>query len=81
MTQLNEKIRIIRLVLGYSQENLARDCGISQRAFSKIERGETKDIARHLANIAHALHVSNADLKDKPLKEILGALPEASEAV
>jgi len=39
---LNCKIRLIRQIKGLNQENVALELGISQRAFSKIERGDTQ---------------------------------------
>ena len=40
--QIGEKIRQIRDLKGMSQEYLASQLGISQRAYSKIERNEIK---------------------------------------
>lgn len=41
-TTIGEKIRLIRTMKGLSQENISQDLGLSQKAYSKIERGETK---------------------------------------
>ena len=52
--QIHEKIRLIRSIKGMSQENVAIDLGFSQRAYSKIERGETQvsiDVLNKLAKL------------------------------
>ncbi len=40
--EIGENIRQIRELKGFSQEYLADKLGVSQRAYSKIERAETK---------------------------------------
>lgn len=52
--ELHQKIRLIRSIKGLSQENVALDLGFSQRAYSKIERGETQvsiDVINKLAKL------------------------------
>jgi|SRR5690625_1681151 len=52
--QINQKIRKIRELRGYTQNYMACQLGISQRTYSKIEREDTKlDWAtiRHIATI------------------------------
>ena len=41
MELISKKIRISRLEKTYKQEYMAEELGISQSAYSKIERGET----------------------------------------
>lgn len=38
---IGDKIRNMRTIKGYSQENMAEMLGISVTAYAKIERGET----------------------------------------
>ncbi|WP_370630262.1 helix-turn-helix domain-containing protein [Pedobacter sp. D749] len=42
--KVSEKIRIVRLTLGYSQEYMAQELGISQNVYSKNERN-MKDVS------------------------------------
>ncbi|MCC7301814.1 MAG: helix-turn-helix transcriptional regulator [Bacteroidia bacterium] len=39
MTHIGRKIRIVRQLKGYSQEYMAMRLGVSQNAYSKMERG------------------------------------------
>ena len=54
---LLDKIRFIRVYKGYSQEYMAYKLGISQRAYSKIERGETKMTVFRLNQICKLLEI------------------------
>jgi transcriptional regulator with XRE-family HTH domain len=47
----------IRLLKGYSQENVAYDLGISKGAYSKIENGQTNIPLKRLYDIAKVLEV------------------------
>lgn len=53
-----KNIRFERLRKGYSQEVMAEMLGISQNAYSKMERGKTKLSISRLQNITHILGVS-----------------------
>lgn len=77
MHPLNEKIRLFRIFLGYSQQNLADDCHVSQRTISKIERGEMKNYEKHLPSIATALGLDLAELERESLDELLKKMPPA----
>ena len=80
-----KKIRKLRLKKDYSQEYMASRLGISQKAYSKIERGETALNHERLYQIAKILEVSPKkicpyaancyDSKDK-LKKLLKHLKE-----
>ncbi len=39
--ELGKKIRIARLLRGYSQDNIANELGIKQQTYQLIENGET----------------------------------------
>lgn len=56
------KIRILRNMQGFSQENMAEMLGITIQAFSKIERDITDVNHSRLAQIAEVLKIELADL-------------------
>ena len=55
---LNHKIRAVRTTKGYVQSDVAKELGISQRAYSKIELGQTKLNWEYMNQIADILDVS-----------------------
>lgn len=55
---INEKIRTIRILKSLTQENIADELNISQRAYSKMEYGETKVTDDKLNKIYSVLKVS-----------------------
>jgi len=57
-----EKIRLIREMRGFSQENVAAKLGIAQNAYSRIETSQTKLEAGMLNKIAEVLEVSPMDI-------------------
>ncbi|CAG5069928.1 hypothetical protein DYBT9623_02668 [Dyadobacter sp. CECT 9623] len=63
-SNLSEKIRLIRLQKGLSQENMADMLGLSTTAYGDLERGRTELSVSRLENIAKLL--------DVPLQEMLG---------
>lgn len=58
MKSLIEKIKAIRTKKGYSHEYMGHMLNISQVAYSKIEKGETKLSVDRLYKIAEILEVS-----------------------
>jgi len=60
--QLGEKIRKVRELKGYTQEYMASQLDISQRACSKLEREETKLDWSRITNIADILELEPKDL-------------------
>lgn len=56
MRDLALKIRRLRELQNYSQQYLADQIGISQRAYSKIEAGQTKLSVERLDRIAKILN-------------------------
>ena len=60
--QLGEKIRKLRELKGYSQEYMAGQLDISQRAYSKLEREETQLDWNRMVSIATVLEVQPQDL-------------------
>jgi transcriptional regulator with XRE-family HTH domain len=63
---LGSKIRIQRLIKNYSQEYMAFMLEISQPAYSKIERDETKPSFDRVYDIAEILEISPFILLPKP---------------
>jgi transcriptional regulator with XRE-family HTH domain len=61
-----EKIRIQRLTKNYSQEYMAFALGISQAAYSKLERGETEISLNRIFEIGEILEISAFELMPKP---------------
>lgn len=62
MPLYGEKIRLIREVRGFSQENIAARLGMAQNTYSKIENNQTKLTADMLGKIAEVLEVSPMDI-------------------
>jgi len=63
-SNLSERIRMIRLQKGLSQENMADMLNLSTTAYGDLERGRTELSVSRLENIAKLL--------DVPLPELLG---------
>jgi len=55
---LGDRLRVIRTQRGLSQYNMADELGISDVAYSKIERGLTNVSIERLDQIAKCLHVT-----------------------
>lgn len=55
--RIANKIRIERLIKGYSQEYMSLQLNMSQNAYSRIERGITKIDIERLQQIAFVLSV------------------------
>jgi transcriptional regulator with XRE-family HTH domain len=62
---MGEKIRRQRVIKGFSQESVAFELGISQNAYSKIERNETEVSVKRIYQIAKALNVPVQSLLPK----------------
>jgi transcriptional regulator with XRE-family HTH domain len=59
---IGEKIRQIRNLKGFSQENIAAELNMSPVAFGDIERGKSSPSFERLKNIAKVLGVTLNDL-------------------
>jgi transcriptional regulator with XRE-family HTH domain len=57
-----EKIRLIREMRGFSQENVAAKLGIAQNAYSRIELNQSKLESGMLVKVAEVLGVSPMDI-------------------
>ncbi|MCX7086558.1 MAG: helix-turn-helix transcriptional regulator [Methylococcales bacterium] len=60
--KIQEKIRFMRELKNWSQEDLAAKLGMSTNGYSKIERGETKANIPKLEQIADALDIDLMEL-------------------
>ncbi len=68
------KIRKLRELKGYSQEYVASQLGMVQTNYSKIERGETKDITvKRLEEIAKVLEVTPATILNFDEKQVFNS--------
>ncbi len=77
---LKENIRKFRIEIGYSQEYMASLLGISQQAYSHIEKNPENTSFERLRKIADILDVALVELIDQPLNELsIKALNELSE--
>ncbi|GAB2641913.1 hypothetical protein GCM10027035_39810 [Emticicia sediminis] len=65
-----EKIRQIRLLKGFSQENMADMLGISTTAYGDIERNKTELTISRATEIAKVLGVGIVDLIDIELHSV-----------
>lgn len=64
MTKIYDNIRSIRVLKNLSQEYLAESLGISQSAYGKLERGETKVTWEKLNKIAEILGTTPFQISD-----------------
>jgi len=62
MKEIGVKIRKIRELKGYTQGYMAQKLDISQRAYSKMERQETKINWERINDIAEVLDIDPVDL-------------------
>ena len=63
---IGERVRILRKLKGFSQEELAHNMGKDQPDLSRIERGEVNPGALTLIEIAHTLGVSPLEIFNHP---------------
>ena len=62
--KLSQKIKATRERLGFSQEALAKELGISRVAISQIENGDRKISAEEIAKISKVFHITTDILLD-----------------
>lgn len=58
-----EKIRILRTMRGFSQDNMADMIGISRQAYGEIERGNTQPSPERISQITEKLGITPNDLE------------------
>jgi transcriptional regulator with XRE-family HTH domain len=64
LTAFGERLRILRLKKGFSQEKLAELAGLHRTYVGGVERGERNPTLATLNNLARALDISIAELVD-----------------
>lgn len=62
MTTIGRKVRIVRQLKGYSQEYMAMRLGISQNAYSKLERGRIRLKNTRVIEISEILEIPTYNL-------------------
>jgi transcriptional regulator with XRE-family HTH domain len=67
--EVNTKIRHIRKLKGFTQNYLATELGVSQRAYSKIELNETKLNWKKMNQIASILNIGVWELLDTNIED------------
>ena len=66
MAPVGENIRIARIKMKLSQQNMADELNITQAAYSKLERDETRMDLDRIYEIAEILKMSPFELMPKP---------------
>lgn len=68
---VNEKIRTIREIRNWSQEDMAEKMNMSKNGYAKIERGETKLNLHKLEQIANIFNIDALELIKNDDKNVL----------
>ena len=68
---VNEKIRTIREIRNWSQEDMAEKMNMSKNGYAKIERGETKLNLHKLEQIANIFNIDVLELIKNDDKNVL----------
>ena len=74
-----ERLRHIREQVGYSQQDLADESGVSQHTISELELGRRKPQGRTLRKLAKVLGVGVADLRGSGGRPPLGPAPTSQQ--
>lgn len=80
--QVHEKLKVIRLCKGLSQEEMAETLGYSTNGYAKIERGETDVKVDKLEKIAEALGIELQQLlglNDKTIFNVIENFTQSSQ--
>lgn len=70
MNAIIEKIKQVRLDKGYSHDYIAHELDISQAAYSKLEKNETKLTVERLYRLSEILETPVVDLLEVDAKNI-----------
>ncbi|MGY4674694.1 helix-turn-helix domain-containing protein [Ursidibacter arcticus] len=73
---VNEKIRMVREMNQWSQEEMAEKMNMSTNGYAKIERGETKLNLHKLEQIAHIFNIDVLELMNTDGKGVLFLMNE-----
>ena len=77
--ELSEKIKIMRDMNHWTQEDVAEKLGISTTGYAKIERGETKLSLHKLEQIANIFNIDVLELMNTGGKGIVFLMNENSD--
>jgi len=69
LVRIGNKIREIRKLKGFSQEEFAAEAGLGRTYYGRVERGEQNISIQNLIQIAITLHVEIGDLVP-PLRQL-----------
>ena len=72
--QIHEKLRVIRMCRGWSQDEMAEKLGYSTNGYAKIERGETDIKVDRLGKIAEAIGVDLQQLLNLNDKNVFNVI-------
>ncbi|SDY09304.1 Transcriptional regulator, contains XRE-family HTH domain [Allochromatium warmingii] len=72
--QIHEKLKVMRLCRGWSQEEMAEKLGYSANGYAKIERGETDIKVDRLGKIAEAIGVDLQQLLNLNDKNVFNVI-------
>lgn len=62
LLKIGKKIKEVRKLKGFSQEDFAAEAGLARAYYGRVERGEQNISIQNLIQIALTLHVEVADL-------------------
>lgn len=79
--KLYEKVRELRKAGGFNQSYMANNLGLSQKAYSKIECGETQLTLERLEEIASLLGYNRLQIITLDVAVILGKQPMPNDVV
>ncbi|PJB15284.1 MAG: transcriptional regulator [Flavobacteriales bacterium CG_4_9_14_3_um_filter_32_8] len=79
--KLFEKVRALRKAKGFSQSAMAEKLNLSQKAYSKIECGETHLTLERLDEISNLLGYNKLQIITLDVEVILGKMPMPDDVI
>lgn len=77
--QINEKVRMMRELRSWSQEEMAHRLGMSTNGYAKLERGETRLNIPKLEQIAEVFDIDLGDLLAVNERSVICLISENSQ--
>mgnify|MGYP002755027348 CR=1 FL=1 len=77
--KINDKVRLIRELRNWSQENMAQKLGMSTNGYAKLERGETRLNIPRLEQIAKLLQIDLNELLSIDERSVICLVNENSQ--
>lgn len=71
MNKIGNKIRTLRETVGFSQDNLAAELGITQPTYARLEKDDERISITRLIHIAQILKTSVAELIDEKTQKVI----------